>query len=253
MRSCLLLMSFIACVPVVAVCDEPPPPVGVWTGKGQVGVVASQGNTDAKSANALIDMALLEGQWKHALHLGGLYGENAGITSAERWDTLWQSNYDLTTDLYTFGALRYAHDMFSGFQYQASAAAGLGYKLIDSNDVKLSAQVGAGYRKSRAEELVKDAAGEVTQRIPEASTGDAILSAGLDYSQALTSTTTLTDKLLVESGSSNTLYTNSLALAVKMSNRLALSVGYNLQDNTKPPPGLKKLDTTETMNLVFSF
>ncbi len=83
-------------VPAVALCDPPtapaPPPMGVWTGKGQVGIVASQGNTDSKSANAIIDMALLEERWKHAFHFGGLYGENAGITSAERWDALWHSN-----------------------------------------------------------------------------------------------------------------------------------------------------------------
>jgi hypothetical protein len=29
-----------------------------------------------------------------------------------------------------------------------------------------------------------------------------------------------------------------------------LSVGYNIRDNTKPPGGLKKLDTLETINPV---
>ena len=47
--------------------------------------------------------------------------------------------------------------------------------------------------------------------------------------------------------------TNTLALTVKMSTKLALSLGYNLQDNTSPPPGLKKVDTLETVNLVYSF
>jgi putative salt-induced outer membrane protein YdiY len=30
-------------------------------------------------------------------------------------------------------------------------------------------------------------------------------------------------------------------------------VGYTLQDNTKPPAGLKKLDSLETVNLVYAF
>jgi len=46
----------------------------------------------------------------------------------------------------------------------------------------------------------------------------------------------------VESGSQDTLVTNTLALAVKVSAKLALSVGYALQDNTNPPAGLQKLD-----------
>jgi len=252
----LAALTFLAStlLPLAAWCDDtPPPPQGVWTGKGQAGFVASQGNTEARSANAAIDMALLEDPWKHALHLGGLYGQSANVTSAERWDALWQTNYDMSKTLYTFGALRYEHDLFSGFQYQASVSGGLGYKLIDSNDVKLSVQAGVGYRKERPEDLIKDATGAVVERILENSTSDVIFSAGLDYTQTLTSTTTLSNKLLVESGSSNTLLTDALALAVKMSTRLALSLGYRLQNNSSPPAGLKKLDSTETVNLVFAF
>ena len=54
-------------------------------------------------------------------------------------------------------------------------------------------------------------------------------------------------------GSSDTLVTNALAVAVKVSTKLALSVGYALQDNTKPPAGLKRVDSLETVNLVYSF
>ena len=135
--------------PVIALADDPPPPQDVWTGKGQAGYVSSQGNSDAKSANAAIDAAFLDGPWKHAFHLGGLYGESAGIVSAERWDTGWQSNYDLTPQLYTFGGLRYERDMFSGFQYQESLTAGLGYKIFDTNTTKLDIQAGAGFKRLR--------------------------------------------------------------------------------------------------------
>jgi putative salt-induced outer membrane protein len=254
-----LVLSLSALTPVVALCDDappPPPPQDVWTGKGQAGYTAAQGNTEAKSANAALDMAYLDGPWNHMFHLGGLYGQNTGYVSAERWDTLWQTNYSFTPDLYTFGALRYAHDLFSGFDYQASASAGLGYKFINTNTTKLSAQVGAGYQVLRPEDINKDGAGEVISRYLQPSQSGVIGTAGVNYSQALTKTTTLSDILLVNSGSINTLTTNTLALAVKMSTKLALSLGYNVQDNTNPPPSiprLKKVDTLETVNLVYSF
>ena len=57
----------------------------------------------------------------------------------------------------------------------------------------------------------------------------------------------------VTSSSADTLLTNTLAVAVKISTKLALSAGYALQDNTKPPAGLKRVDTLETLNLVYSF
>jgi putative salt-induced outer membrane protein len=241
--------------PVIALADDPPPPPpqGVWTGKGQAGYVASQGNTDGKSANAAIDAALFEGPWKHAFHLAGLYGQSADVVSAERWDTNWQSNYDLSARLYTFGGLRYERDMFSGFQYQASVTGGLGYKFFDTDKTKLDVQVGAGYKRLRPEDLLFGPTGAVVQRTPLTAESDAIGTLGVNYSQAFTATTTLTDKLLVESGSSNTLVTNALALAVKVSTKLALSVGYTVTDNSKPPQGLKRVDALETVNLVYAF
>jgi putative salt-induced outer membrane protein len=227
--------------------------MGVWTGKGQAGFVSTQGNSESKSGNAALDLSFTDEPWKHAFHLGGLYGENDNVVSAERWDTRWQSNYDFTKAFYGFGALRYAHDLFSGFRYQGSATVGVGYKFIDTTDTKLEAQVGAGYRESRPEQLTKDPSGAVISRTLLPQQNEAIFTAGLDYSQALTSTTTLANKFLVESGSSNTLFTDALTLTVKMAKKLALSLGYSLQDNTNPPVGLKSLDTTETINLVFEF
>ncbi len=178
MKAIALILSLACLAPMMTVADDapPPPPQGVWTGSGQAGYVSSQGNSEAKSANAAIDMALVDGPWHHALHLGALYGQSAGIVSAERWDTLWQTNYDLPTDLYTFGALHYQHDMFNGFQYQASGTVGLGYKFINTDATKLSAQLGVGYGVLRPEDLTKDAAGAVIARTPLASESGAIVS-----------------------------------------------------------------------------
>jgi putative salt-induced outer membrane protein len=250
----VLLLSLTGLSPLLALADAapPPPPQDEWVGKGQAGYVSSKGNSDSKSANAAIDMGYLDGAWKHAFHLGGLYGDSAGVVSAERWDTSWQTNYDLTQDLYTFGLLSYRHDMFSGFQYQASASAGLGYKLLNTATTTLDVQVGVGYQALRPEDLFK-LNGAVVARTPLASENGVAETAAVNYSQALTGTTTLTDKLAVTSSSADTLITNTLAVAVKISTQLALSVGYTLQDNTKPPAGLKRTDTLETVNLVYAF
>jgi len=40
---------------------------------------------------------------------------------------------------------------------------------------------------------------------------------------------------------------------VKMSDKLALSLGVNVQHNTQPPAGLKHRDVVETINLVYAF
>jgi putative salt-induced outer membrane protein len=250
------ILTLAAAAPLTAWSDDappPPPPQNVWTGKGQAGFVASQGNSGGKSANAALDMTYQADPWKHLFHLAGLYGDSAGIVSAERWDTLWQSNYDLTKNLFTFGQLHYTRDMFSGFQYQAAASAGLGYKFFDTDDLKLSVQAGVGYGELRPEELIKDDTGAVVTRNLLPKEDSVIGTFGVDYSQKFTQTTALSDKLQVEYGSINTLATNTLALGVKMTDKLAMSVGYMVQYNTSPPAGLKKQDTNETINLVYAF
>lgn len=51
-RALILCCAMVA--PSLAMADDspPPPPQGVWTGKGQIGYLASQGFSAAKSANA---------------------------------------------------------------------------------------------------------------------------------------------------------------------------------------------------------
>ena len=255
--ACLCLASTVAPV-LIARADAPaapPPPQHEWIGKGQFGFLQSKGNSDGESINGSIDLARYDDAWKNALYVGGLYGKSAGIVSSERWEVRDQTDYTISPKLFAFGGLRYEHDMFDGFQYQASLTGGLGYKFLDTTSDKLTVQLGAGYRRLRPETLIKDpgGSGAVVDRIPEDATGEVIATAGVDYAHKFNASTTLTNKFLVEYGSSDTLAHDEIALTVKMSNTLALSVGYAITDNSKPPAPLKKVDTVTTVNLVFAF
>jgi putative salt-induced outer membrane protein len=229
----------------------PPPPQHVWTGKGQFGFLDSHGTSDAESINGNIDVTRYDGAWKNEIYLGGLYGKNNGIVSAERWEPRVQSNYTISGNLFAFGGLRFEHDLFDGFQYQASATTGLGYKLINTADTKLTGQIGAGYRQLRPEEITT-VNNIVTSRVLEERSEEGIGTASLDFSHAFTKTTVLTNTFLAESGPGNTMLQDTIALNVKISNKLALSVGYGFINNSNPPPTIKKLDTTATVNLVFA-
>ncbi|MGC8518458.1 MAG: DUF481 domain-containing protein [Steroidobacteraceae bacterium] len=252
-----LLMVLLGSATAFAAASTPAPAPAHFSGKGQLGFLASQGNTQGKSANALIDLSYRSGLWKHSLDLTTLYGESLGIVSAERWSALWQSNRKISADAYAFGSLRYEHDLFNGFQYQGSGALGVGYTLIHSKTTTLSTQVGAGYMVSRPETLTSMALTNPTrtfiERIPQLTQRYAIGTLGVNYEHTITATTSLSDKLLVNAGSVNTLVTNDVALTVKVSTQLALSLGYNIQDNTHPAAGIQHLDSTETVNLVYAF
>ena len=254
-RSRFLLNAFALSVATfTALADAPPPPpVQGWSGKGEAGYVMSRGNSNTDSANAKLDLADVVGDWKQSFHLEGLYGRSDEITSAERWAALVQSDYQFTPRAFSFGALHFLQDEFSGFQYQASITTGIGYKFLVTDSDKFTAQVGVGYRRLRTEVLTLNTAGSVIARTPGESSGNAIGTAGFDFAHIFNASTKITDKFLVESGSGNTSLENDLALVVSMSKKLALSAGFTFQDNTEPPPGLKKTNTLTTLNLVYAF
>jgi putative salt-induced outer membrane protein len=252
LKAALPLALLVAPVMVMA-DDTPAPPPPPLTVKAQIGYVSSHGNTDAQTANAKIDAAYVVDAWKHELQLAGLYGKSNDIVSAENLDAQWQTNYNFTNRLFAFGALHYADDKFSGFQYQETISAGAGYSFVKLADATLDAQVGVGYRRLRPELLDKDASGDVISRTPlDVETG-AVATANIKGMYAFNATTKVTDLVAVETGSDNTLLQNDLGLQVNMTKALAITVGYEVRHNSTPPAGLVKTDSQVTFNLAYAF
>ena len=227
----------------------PPPPLSV---KAQVGYVSSHGDTNTQTANAKLSVIYSVGDWKHDLELAGLYGKSNDIVSAERLVAGWQSNYNYSLRSYVFGALDYDDDKFSGFQYQETVSAGLGYSIVKRADATLDAQLGVGYRRLRPETLEPLPDGDYLRTaLPQESA--AVATASIKGSYAFNSVTKLTDVLATQSGSDNTMVQNDLNLQVNMSKMLAITAGYELVHNTSPPAGLVKTDTLVTFNLTYAF
>jgi putative salt-induced outer membrane protein len=223
-----------------------------WSGKAELGILSASGNTEAKSANAKLDLTHEGPKWRHNVSFGALYGENGEISTAQRFEARYQADYKITDRMSWFGSLRDEQDRFSGFAYQVTAATGASYKFIDSPATKLTASLGAGYRRSKSETLVKSPAGEVIDRIEGPVDSEPIATFSSNYEHAFTDTTKITNKFLAESGSDNTSVQNDLALAVSMTDKLALAVGYGVRYNSEPPPLAKSTDTLITINLVYN-
>jgi putative salt-induced outer membrane protein len=209
------------------------------------------GNTDNSAGNVLFHAAHVMGDWKLLFGFDGLYGSTKGETTAQAWDAYVQGNYNITPRFYWYLGGRYDEDRFSGFVYQAAVKTGAGYRFIDSDATKLTAQVGTGYRRLRPEILVRDDIGGVISRTEQSEESDAIFDAGLTFEHDFNEATKLLAAATVQSGKENTLTNASVALQVKMTGRLALTAAYRLIDNSSPPPGSGRRDTLTTLGLVY--
>ena len=220
-----------------------------WTGKGEAGLVIATGNTETKTANAKLQLANEVGKWKHQFGGAALYASSDDEgTTANRWEAFEQSDYNFSPRTFWFGAARYEDDDFSGFVYQAIVSTGIGRKFIDTDVTKFVGTAGVGYKVFETRDAF-DPAGVLIE--PGDKDSEAVFRGTLDYDHKLTATSSVIDKFVVEAGSDNTFVQNDIALQVKMTDVLALAVGYSVRHNTDPPEGFEKTDTLTTINLVY--
>ncbi|HEY7641901.1 MAG TPA: DUF481 domain-containing protein [Steroidobacteraceae bacterium] len=221
-----------------------------WTGKGEAGLVIASGNTDTKTANAKLQLATEIDKWKHQFGAAGLYASSEPDgTSAQRWEVFEQTDYNFNPRNFVFGAARYEDDQFSGFEYQAIVSGGIGHKFIDSDVTKFTGTAGVGYKFFQTQDVFDDVTGALIAA--GESDSEVVFRGTLDYDHKFTATTSLLDKFVVEAGADNTFVQNDLALQVKMTDVLALAVGYSVRHNTDPQVGFEKTDTLTTINLVY--
>lgn len=223
-----------------------------WSGKAELGILSATGNTESKAANAKLDMVHAGAVWTNTFGFAALYSAGAEFSTAERYEAKYQADHRITDRLSWFGALRAEEDRFSAFAYQATASVGASYKFIDSPVTKLDASLGAGYRRSQSQELIKSTAGEVLDRIKGEADSEPVVTLSSNYEHSFTETTKLTNKFLAESGSDNTAVQNDIALSVNMTQSFALAVGFGVRYNSDPPPLADNTDTLTTVNLVYT-
>ena len=214
------------------------PAAAQWTGKGQLGVVVSSGNSTAKSGSLKLAATNIAGPWTHKFNFAAVYSSDADDTTAQRWEAQEQSNYALDTDDFVFGGLRYENDRFSGFDHQSTLSAGLGHLFFRTDVNQLSAQLGTGYKSAQT-------------RNPKLTESSIAGIASIDYRHAFSSSTSLLDKATVEYAQDNTFLQNEVAVEVKMTSKLALAVAFQVRHNTSPPAAFNKTDTLTTVNVVY--
>lgn len=220
------------------------------TGKGEAGLVIASGNTDTTTANVKLQLANEIDKWKHEFGVDALYATaDPDGTTAQRWEFSEQTDYNYSPRDFWFGAGRYEDDRFSGFEYQATVSAGYGRKFIDTDVTKFVGTAGVGYKFFETRDVFDEVTGVLLE--PGDTDSEVVFRGTLDYDHKFTATTSLLDKFIVEAGADNTFAQNDIALQVKMTDVLALAVGYSVRHNTDPPIGFEKTDTLTTINLVY--
>jgi putative salt-induced outer membrane protein len=212
-----------------------------WAGTGEFGFVSTTGNTESEALNAKLNFVRTKERWRHRFSATALSTSEDGIKDNERYTLEIQSDRALSTKSWLFGSFRWDADKFGSYDPQLSVTAGYGHQLMKSEKHELKGEIGAGYRK-------------LEERITGFSSSEAIVRFLLDDSWQIWSTTLWTNRLLVETGSSNTFTQFNTGLAVSMTTKFAVKLGFEARNNTTVPPGdSESTDTITSVNLVYNF
>ena len=237
----ILASSLVLSAASVFAQDEEEERVLGWTGTGEFGFVSTTGNTESEALNAKLNFVLTRERWRHRFSGTALTTSEDGIKDNERYTMEIQSDRKLSEKSWLFGAFRWDADKFGSYDPQVSLTAGYGRLLMKSEKHELKGEIGAGYRK-------------LEERISHNSSSEAIARFVLDDSWQVFSTTLWTNRLLIESGSSNTFTQFNTGLAISMTDRFAVKLGFEARNNTNLPPGdTEDTDTITSVNLVYNF
>ena len=212
-----------------------------WSGAGELGFVNTTGNTESTALNMRLEFIKTSETWRHRFNATALMTSEDGIQDNERYTAEIQSDRSLSEKSWLFGSFRWDADKFGSYDPQMSLTAGYGRQLMKSERHELRGEIGAGYRW-------------LEERVTGNSEDELIMRFLLDDNWKVFSTTTWTNRLLVETGSSNTFTQFNTGLAVAMTDKFAVKLGFEARHNSKIPPGDEhNTDTITSVNLVYNF
>ncbi|MCW9013885.1 MAG: DUF481 domain-containing protein [Gammaproteobacteria bacterium] len=211
-----------------------------WKGEGELGFTSTSGNTDSDTLNTKLSLSKEHDKWKHTGSLQVLKSSTDNVDSADSKIFQEKSRYKFLEKTYAFVGLRYEDDKFSGFDYQSSVSLGFGHEFLKGDVHSLDASLGLGYRKT------KDTATQQTE-------SEGIIKAEADYGYVISKHASFSEKILVESGDSNTHSESETGLKMKINASLSSKITYSIKRNSDVPAGTEKTDKITAITLVYGF
>ncbi|BBF70333.1 MULTISPECIES: DUF481 domain-containing protein [Sphingomonadaceae] len=211
----------------------------LWTGRVEAGGFRSTGSTSELGISVSATATRAGLQWSHKLTAAADYRRANGVTSRERYFAGYEPKYEFDPRGFAYGLAQFERDTSIGYDQRYTASVGVGYKLIVSKPVDLSADIGPSIR--HAKYLI----------------GERETKLGVRGSMALAwrATPTVTFKQTASGYAESDVYTlNALSsVETKVSTRLSAAFSYNIQYESETLLSSRDLDTLSRLTLTYDF
>ena len=210
------------------------------SGNVTLGLFSASGNTESESTKIDIETEVDYELWRHTLAIDGYQASEDGEESAERYSGSLQSDYRISERSYLFVAGRYERDRFGAFDRRASLALGVGRRFIETEQVELDLEAGAGRR-------VEEPDGTNDRNY------DTIDVIGGDFDWQFSDVSEFNQQLEVESGENNTSTRSVSAIRSKLAGNLSWVFSYTIEHDSDVPADTEETDRFTAVSLQYGF
>ena len=208
-----------------------------WKGRGQLGAAISTGNSDVRSLTLGLNLQREGLDWRHRLDAAFDITDNRTGTDQQRILTGYQLDYKISDRAYSWARLEYERNREAGIKRRFAESAGLGWRALRGRAVKWELEAGPALRQTKFVDYDENTvAGRGASR----------------FAWKLSGATEFTSDTAVFFAGAATVNTTA-ALTSRMFGAVGMRISYNLAWEEEPPEGLKSLDTTSRVTLVYDF
>lgn len=213
-----------------------------WTAKLEGGVTRTEGNTDTLQARGRFDVKRKTPSDLLNFYLEGNYYEQDDARSTNEYFGGIRYEASISERWYWYARTELEFDEFEHIDLRATAAAGGGYYWLKKEDHELKTSVGAGYRHEAYDD--------------GRSSDDFVLDLGLDYRYDLAPWLQFTHSTAyspdVQDFDNYRLKADTALLFPLKDERLSWKLGMRNEYNSRPQPGLERLDNTYYTSIVWT-
>ncbi|NMP15762.1 DUF481 domain-containing protein [Thalassotalea sp. Y01] len=216
--------------------------IKLWSGDVDFGYTNLTGNTEESTMAGKVSVTRENKPWKWDVIAESLFSETEDDRTAEKYMGFTRLAYNFTEKNYVFGRATYETDKFSGYDYQSTLTAGVGWNLYDLETLDWDLEAGAGYRSSKVED---PATGE------DEDEPIVTLSTLVDWQ--FSENASFKQYLSYEKGDESDIAYSRSELKVQVIGALAMKLSYNVKYQSEVPEGSEDTDTETIVSVTYSF
>jgi putative salt-induced outer membrane protein len=254
MKKALLALACSAAMFAPAYAEEDVAPDRSWKGEIELAYLIKRGNTESDTLQGKMNAERDGVRWRHTAKAEGsnTRAEDATTGDTVRTGERYFASYKLDRKLgdnaanYLFNIVTYDKDLFSGYHYQASYAAGIGRRWLDSARHTFDTEVGPGFRS--------------VCREPETSYTDcsdtedsAIARVAAKYNWQINDGAQFREEVTSELSEDINTVRAETSLTSRINGSLAMRISHLLKYTSEAPASSRKTDNELTVSLVYSF